>query len=184
MIRNCLHCAKELEDNSDGDPTKEIQRFLIKQLKLTPRRQLFEEYERTSTIVRSEEVDNQTSTNAEATEPTFKYELNNLRELNEFRQKHSKECMSDINRQRHRRAKEKEEEFLRHNRARQLAMNDQSLPSLINESARLFYESTRKESSTVSLNSTEEEQRFRTRSFRFAPDKSLALSYQKFKLPK
>lgn len=159
----------------------EIQRFLIKQLKLTPRRQLFEEYEKTSKIVRTKEVDSQDSTNHETTKSMFKYELNIIRELSEFRKKNPNECMSNVNRQRLRRAKEKEEEFLRHNQARQTVLNEQSLPSLINESAKSFYEATRKESKATATNPSEEEQRFRTRSFQFAPDKSLALSYQTFK---
>lgn len=180
MIRNCLYCAEQLEDRSDGDPTKEIQRFLIKQLKLTPRRQLFEEYEIASKVVRSVEVETENSTSQETTKSMNKYELDILRELNEFRRNNSKECMSDINQQKLRRRKEKEEEFLRHNHARQLTLNERSLPSLINESAKRFYESTRQEVTAAPSSHSEEFQRFRTRRFQFAPDKSLALSYQKF----
>lgn len=181
MIRNCLYCACELEDKSDGDPTKEIQRFLIKHLKLTPRRQLFEEYEKTSTIMHNEVVANEEFADNTTIKSMYKYELDILRELNEFRQKHPKECMSRINRKRLQRTKEKEEEFLRHNRAYQAVLNERSLPSLINESAKEFYELTRKKSAAVPSNPSEEEIRFKTRSFQFAPDKSLALSFQKFK---
>lgn len=175
MNESCFSGDQYVETCSNYDTTKEIQKFLIKNLQLTPRRQLFEEYVKTLTIDRKNEVNNQQTETCVPSKPTNKFELNIITELSEFRRKHPKECMTDLNHRRFRRAKEREEEFLQHSGVQRLVLNDGLIQSLINAG------SCRKDENGRSKTPVEK-MRSRTRSVHFAPDNSLALSYQKFKL--
>lgn len=162
-------------DTSDSyDTTKEIQKFLLRNLQLTPRRQLFEEYEKQLTIVQKNKLNNQQNEDEVPSEPMNKFEFNVIKELCEFRQKHPKECMTDLNHRRFRRAKEREEEFLHHAGVQRLMLNEGIIQSLMKAD-----ESSQKKAK-VSCNK-KPSSNVMTRSVHFAPDNSLALSYQKLK---
>lgn len=177
MINNCLSSDEETEASDDYDTCKEIQKFLLKNLQLTPRRQLFEEYEKKLiTSGKSEQISVQKRNN-ETHEPINKYELNVVNELSEFRRKYSKECMTDLNHRRFRRAKEREEEFLHHAGVQCSVLNQGFIQSIIKASRE--NETKLKDSTTKAAS---DKMHTRVRNVHFAPDNSLALSYQKFKL--
>lgn len=153
--------------------TKEIQKFLIKNLQLTPRRKLFEEYAKklASDRKKQEEVNTQQCCESSTQSSSMRnYEVNIIADLSEFRRSHPKECMSDLNHRRFRREKQREEEFLQHSDIRRLVLNEGLIQSLI-----------KSQKDSNKSRSEDDNKRVRTRSVHFAPDNSLALSYQKYK---
>lgn len=174
MDRNCSSIDEDTDVDDEYNATKEIQKFLMKNLQLTPRRQLFEDYEKTLTFDRKHEVKSQQPEKHTPSNSMNKYELNIITELSDFRRKHPKECMTDLNHRRFRRAKEREEEFLHHAGVKRLVLNQGIIQSLIN-----CEEKTRK--TMKEQDKLNDKMRSRTRSVHFAPDNSLALSYQKHK---
>ena len=95
------------DSSQDDERSDEIQQFLIKRLVLTPRRQLFEEFEKSAEINKEEAIPSKHPTG-------ITLGLDNLKELSEFRKKHP-ECMSNVSRQRFERAKEREQQLLKQN---------------------------------------------------------------------
>ena len=174
MTSNCLSSDEDASD--DYDASKEIQKFLMKNLQLTPRRLLFEEYEKKLTKCVNSELISEQSGNNETREPINKYELNIINELSEFRRKHPKECMTDLSHRRFQRAKEREEEFLHHAGVERLVLNQGLIQSLINSSR--DNETKLKDSASKP---TSDKMHTRVRQVHFTPDNSLALSYQKFR---
>lgn len=144
--------------------TKEIKTFLTKQLKLTPRRVLFEEFEKISRLEENE-VDEVTDC-SNTIESQKKFDLSTVREISEFRKNHP-ECMSNVSRQRLQRAKEREQELLHHPCAHYYVESKTPITK------------TEVTSSKPRKKSTTEE--FRMKTVQFAPDNSLALAHQKFK---
>lgn len=141
--------------------TKEIQKYLIKHLELTPRRQLFEE----QSLIASE-VDEKKLEALGNDEALRNFNWTLITELQEFREENPRDCMSSINHKRLQRTREQESDFLgsscNHNRGN-TGKTDK----------KFFCESQE------SLNSTKSSPKFK--SLRFAPENSLALTHQKFK---
>lgn len=158
------------ENGSDDMRTKEIQKYLIKHLQLTPRRRLFEEHQRAALVefVADEEPPIRADSN-----PTNKFDFHIINELSEFRQKHPNECMSESNRQRFQRAKEKEETFLSHPCAHHYVSDGRLFPRPMNGSVQDLLKTQRKEK--------ELDDESHPRMVHYPPDKSLALTHQKFK---
>lgn len=142
--------------------TEEIQKFLINHLELTPRRQLFEEFEKNS-LLYEKEVDDQTGASLTSTKSNFKLDLDNLSELSEFRKNNPSECMSNVSRQRFQRAKEREQQLLNH------------------PCSHYYIESKAPTPDVDVKQCASSRDQLRMRNMKIIPDKSLALSNQKFK---
>jgi hypothetical protein len=147
------------------ESTNEIQKFLTLNLKLTPRRKLFEEYDKSSNQRRNERLlEHSHAANCSINQANRKLECQTINDLKEFREKNAGDCMSDLNRQRCNRRKEEEENLIN----RQNLQKSRIFPSEI------FRFKPSDEPEEV-LN------RSRVRHVHFPPDKSLALTFQKFK---
>lgn len=133
MGRNCLIDGIDLRNLQNSpepdDNTRCIQSFLINGLRPTPRRQLFEEFEENVVKLKQQELKDlefQESTNVEA--PSRNFEFQSLKELNDFRLKYPKDCMSDFNLKKHQRTKAKEEESLKHACVHHYKLNERLIP--------------------------------------------------------
>lgn len=164
-----LKMKQSRRDGSDDERTKEIQKYLIKHLQLTPRRRLFEEQQRAVSVELL--VDEEPA--SPTVSPTNDFDFHIINELNEFRQKHPSECMSDSNRQRFQRAREKEEKFLSHPCAHHYISDGRLFPKPTNGTVQDLLKNQRKEKE---LNDESH-----PRMVQYPPDKSLALTHQKFK---
>lgn len=158
---------------SEDDPTKEIQKFLVSHLKLTPRRQLFEDYDKTASAKREEEANRNDKANHSISESMNKFNLDIISKLNDFRQEHPSECMSGFNQQRFRRAKENEEKLKKEHR---FMFNDRIL-EMFHEDMKRRKETENRRNEPARSNKPSSD----TVTFHYAPDNSLALSHQKFK---
>lgn len=149
--------------------SKEIQKFLIGHLQLTPRRQLFEEQTK---IANKEDLER--TKPCESIESVNNFDWGLFNELREFREKNHSECMSSINHQRLQRARENEKEFLEQPCGHRRANNKEVKP---------FCESRVESSSEVHPQFVPENcgKLPRMKTLRFAPENSLALAHQKFK---
>lgn len=168
--------------NQNDDRTKEIQRFLITHLRLTPRRQLFEEHEKATLEMRNEDSCVATKTAARVVNKSMnESDLHAISELREFRQSNARECMSHHNQQRLKRAKEMEGSHLHNysNRYSAPAGAGQQKPNKYDVQGKANEEvhSTTGDSATEVYKFS----RAPLKTVRFAPENSLALVYQKFK---
>lgn len=149
--------------------SKEIKKFLIEHLRLTPRRQLFEEQ---TAIADKEDVEK--TKDCESSEAVNSFDFGFFNELREFREKNYRECMSSINHQRLQRAREKEKEFLEqecgHRRGN---INSKTIE------VKYFCESRVEVHPQFIPENCGKLPRMKT--LRFAPENSLALAHQKFK---
>lgn len=161
MSRSSSASSFESDEQSD-----EIQKFLITHLELTPRRQLFEEFEKLSLLNRR---DDETCSSQVSVDSVNTLNLSVVSELSEFRKNHPNECMSNVSRQRFQRAKEREQKLLTHPCAHYYVESKSLKPN------------NQKEASRAAACGDSSQEEARTRTLRFAPDKSLALSNQKFK---
>lgn len=158
----------------DDTRAEEIQKFLSKQLKLTPRRQMFEEYEKKSESIRCEKLDMKEVRTA--TESINKFDLQIIGELSDFRKNHPRECMSNVNWQRLKRAKEREDEFLKQACPHRLLRGG----SLRDKQGKSFCESTG-DMTTIEEEPVAEPSTSTFKHVHFPPDRSLALTHHKFK---
>lgn len=175
-----VHETSNVDQNDDR--TKEIQRFLISHLQLTPRRQLFEEHEKATLEMRNEDSCVATKTAARVVNKSMKEsDLHAISELREFRQRNARECMSHHNQQRLKRAKEVEGSHLHNysNRYFVPAGAGQQKPNKCDVQGKANEEvhSTAGDCATDAYKFS----RAPLKTVRFAPENSLALVYQKFK---
>ncbi|CAO1415547.1 unnamed protein product [Diamesa tonsa] len=133
MGRNCLIDGvdpRNLQNSPEPDDnTRSIQTFLINGLKPTPRRQLFEEFEENVVKLRQQELKDlefKEFTNVEVLSTNVEFQ--SLKELNDFRLKYPKDCMSDFNLRKHERTKAKEEELLKHACVHHYKLNERLIP--------------------------------------------------------
>ncbi|CAO1409099.1 unnamed protein product [Diamesa serratosioi] len=133
MGRNCL--IGDVDPRSlmispePDDNTRCIQSFLMMELKPTPRRQLFEEFEENLVKLRQQElkdIEDKKFTTDET--PSRNCEFNSLKELNDFRLKHPQDCMSKFNLNKFQRTKAKEEESLKHACVYHYKLNERLIP--------------------------------------------------------
>lgn len=181
-IMNKIRFHETSTVNLNDDRTKQIQRFLITHLQLTPRRQLFEEHEKSTMEMRNEDSCVATKTAARVISKSMnESDLHAISELREFRERNARECMSHHNQQRLKRAKEVEGSHL-HNYANrylvpagvgQLKPKNCDVQGKANEEVH----STTGDCATDSYKFS----RMPMKTVRFAPENSLALVYQKFK---
>lgn len=162
--------------NSNFDePTKEIQKFLVKHLELTPRRRLFEDYDKTASAEREEKANNNDFANHLVSESMNKFNLDIIRELNDFRQENHNECMSDFNQKRYRRAKEREEEMKKDYR---FIFNDSILELFHNDMKRMK-EKTEKQKKELTKCQKLEQQ---TMTYHYIPENSHVISSRSLNL--
>jgi hypothetical protein len=161
--------------------TMEIQKFLIRNLKLTPRRQVFEEH---ATSKQNDELERIKAETYERDEIKSNFDWTSFNKLREFREKNPSECMSSINHQRLQRVREKDKEFLEQSCSHRCA---NSFGSFKTTEGKGFCESR---SLSSSSDASDVHSQFlpdmrkkipRMKTLRFAPENSLALSHQKFK---
>lgn len=116
------------------DRTKSIKTYLIHQLRLTPRRKLFDEFEeklnKLTEIKLQDEIYKQFS--SPEVSMSIKNEFKNLAALNEFRINNARECMSNFSYRRIERTKESEENFLKHSCIHRYHLNDRLFPAPVN----------------------------------------------------
>lgn len=150
--------------SSSKEPVDEIQKHVIGTLALTPRRKLFEEHLRRTEDnkkISKEAEDNkfmETSNNQQA-------DMRTIEEISEFRKNYPHDCMSSYNRQRLKRAMEREK---------------LSSQSPCDHRCLLFKDLIG--NTKVSENKQiPNNQQFPMKTVRFTPDSSLALVHQKFK---
>lgn len=168
-----LNCLEEGTSSDNDDGAKEIQKFLTKHLKLTPRRQMFEQYE-TSASERNEPAEDGTATNYATDNSKNVPEWNVVNIAVEFRQKNAELCMSSQNHQRFKRAKEKEQEILRRDGNHRFALDKRLFPKSAESPHQLL----------MNIPSVTEPQRVPQspmKNPKFAAENSLALSHQKLK---
>lgn len=100
----------------DEENVKNIQKFLIAQLSLTPRRRLFEDY-----LIEKETGKIKNSTDFEKvfddgenfeSESIENNQWKSIKHLREFRQNHAKECINQVNQQKFSRAVKREADIL------------------------------------------------------------------------
>lgn len=147
----------------DDDRVQDLQKFLVEHLQLTPRRQLFEEHTKTSSVVDSSEQNSPLQDRLCNSEPVIKIDFHVLSELGDFRKDNPHECMSDVNRKKLQRETTKEDDFLHTSCSYQMSNNPIR--------TKTFREKSRESDQLP----------YTTKRIQFAPDNSLALSYQKYK---
>lgn len=151
----------------DDERTQEIQKFLVKHLQLTPRRQLFEEYTKPAEVISDEKPTPQECLDKFDRVKNIEY-FKGLSELRDFRKSHPEVCMSDVNRKRLQREKQRDDDFLRSffPRRKDTDSNLTRLSGLCEKSR----ETERQPDQLPYV----------TRRMQFAPDNSPALLYQKY----
>jgi hypothetical protein len=102
-----------------------IKKFLIDQLKFTPRRILFEEFDAKLRSRVDQVIKNQEHQNA-VTSQNFDFKL--LQELKKFRQKNPHDCMSELNLRKFNQKNKEEEVFLQHKCIHRYELNDRLIP--------------------------------------------------------
>lgn len=100
-----------VKNTMDDERTEEIQKFLVKHLQLTPRRQLLEEHTKQLKVNSGEKPTLQECLNKSEPIENIDY-FQALSELRDFRKNHASLCMSDVNRKRLQREKQREDDFL------------------------------------------------------------------------
>lgn len=154
--------------SSSSDPFYEVQRHVFGTLTFTPRRILFEEH-----LKKSEER-KKFEQKSEVTEMFSEVEnceidLKTVAEISEFRRNNANDCMSSYNRQRLKRAKEKEKVFIDTTSSHHCTLYKELISN------------TQASGSKQNDNNDHEGEKFRMKTVRFPPDNSLALIHQKFK---
>lgn len=171
-IQHSIPTASSTSDES----TKEIQKFLIKHLKLTPRRQLFEEHVKAAAEQQELSASGHSSgNNAEINNQIKKFDLEILNEISAFRKENPTRCMSSSSQQRLQRAKEREEKFLQSSCGHRCMLDERLFPTLFKD----FEKAKQQKTPTADPQPVQTQTRMKI--IRFAPDNSLALSHQKFK---
>jgi len=109
-----------------SESSNDIQKFLINHLKFTPRRLLFEEFSQNLSKIRDQQnIDNKST---QADEIPQNYDIKFLHQLNDFRLKNARECMSQINYRRLKRETENVENYLKHSCVHRFRLNDRLIP--------------------------------------------------------
>lgn len=155
----------------DEKNVRNIQKFLIAQLKFTPRRKLLEDHLLAQNSVEDENVENYDEIESGDTK-TSSWKL--IRELRDFRMSNARECMSQMRFRRFQRLKstEKVTAVERGNSQGQSPPTTEELIALI-ENDKKTIDHRRRISSPPPLQPHA--------AFKFVPSSSLALNHQKFK---
>lgn len=157
----------------DDERTQEIQKFLVKHLQLTPRRQLFEEYTKQAEVISDEKPTPQECLDKPETFKKIDYSFSKgLSELGDFRKSHPEVCMSDVNRKRLQREKKRDDDFLHSHllRRKDSDCNPTRLSGLCEKTREKSRETERQP----------EQLPYVTRCMQYAPDNSPALSHQNY----
>lgn len=154
------------------DRTREIQKYLTSHLEMTPRRQLFEEHEKSP--LRPE--DSKATSTGSGTVVSKSISKSELHTISEFRRQNARECMSHQNQQRLKRAKEMEESHL-HNYSNRFFQPERCKLNICD-----VEENPNRKVHSTKDNCVADFHKFpRLKTVRFAPENSLALVNQKFK---
>ncbi|CRK92155.1 CLUMA_CG005806, isoform A [Clunio marinus] len=176
---------QELDKQQFNEAEKEIQKFIIEHLELTPRRKMFQDYEKKLSEMWSEIQVGGESSIITADKIKVESELKVIMELNKFRKMNAADCMSFQNQLRIKRAKEMEKDLLKSQQ--KFILNETMLlenlrtenPSRSVGTKKATKMKDDKVSSSDYFKSSQNE--IQLRNIRFTPENTLALTHQKFK---
>lgn len=151
----------------DAERTKEIQKFLVEHLQLTPRRQLLEEYIKRNKV--NSDKNSKIQECLHKSQPFNNIDFQILSNSRDFRENYQVECISSVNKKRLQREKQKQENFLQIPCPHRKKMDCSStrLKNLCKKPGE--------------IESQQEQLSYVIERIQFAPDNSPALSYQKYK---